>query len=110
MSLFLLPPSKNKTLILRKITTDGTSAVVAAEATAGEFTISGSVQETNSSKYLNIQEADTSYKPLAFGANENFTGWDLEGDTLITAEASEYGRRKVFLKNLYHRPRQSRRV
>lgn len=81
-----------KSLILENI--DGTSAVVAAEATAGEFTISESVQETTSSKYLNIQEADTSFKPLAFGAKENFSGWGLEGDTLITTEASEYGRRR----------------
>ncbi|KAK2764945.1 hypothetical protein FQN54_008644 [Arachnomyces sp. PD_36] len=76
---------------------DGTSVVVAAEATAGEFTITESVQETTSGKYLNVQEADTSFKPLAFGAQENFSGWGLEGDTLITTDASEYGRQLNFL-------------
>jgi hypothetical protein len=78
---------------------DGTSAVVGAEATAGEFTIGSSVQETASGKYLNIKEGDASYKDLAFGAAENFSGWGLEGDTLITTDASEYGRRKFPLSH-----------
>lgn len=68
------------------------------ESAADEFTIGGTIQSKKTSKYLNIQTATTSYKPLAWGATGDTTAWGLEGDTIITVQGSSYGRRK-FVKS-----------
>lgn len=64
------------------------------ESTSEYFNISGSVQSTNTSLYLNIGNDSTSYRTLTFGAAASMSGWALEGDTIITAQTSSYGRRK----------------
>jgi len=72
--------------------------VLASEDTAGEFVISGSIQDVSSGDYLNINTSDTtSYKSLSFGSTATFTGWGLEGDTIITTTSSSYGRQLNFL-------------
>lgn len=69
---------------------------MAAEATAERFIISGSIQDTTSGLYLNADtSATTSYKAISFGATATTTGWGLEGDTIITTNASVFGRRKL---------------
>lgn len=64
------------------------------EATSEYFNISGSIQSTNTSMYLNIGNDTTSYKTLTFGTTASMSGWALEGDTIITAQTSTYGRRE----------------
>lgn len=64
------------------------------ESSAEEFTIGSTIQSKKTSKYLNIVAADTSYKPVVFGASGNTTAWGLEGDTIITVQGSSYGRRE----------------
>ncbi|KAI5848669.1 hypothetical protein DFP73DRAFT_337725 [Morchella snyderi] len=71
--------------------------VMAAEATALRFIISGSIQDTTSGLYLNADSSTTSYKPISFGATATTTGWGLEGDTIITTNASVFGRQLNFL-------------
>ncbi|KAH0611403.1 uncharacterized protein H6S33_010668 [Morchella sextelata] len=72
--------------------------VMAAEATAERFIISGSIQDTTSGLYLNVDSsATTSYKAISFGATATTTGWGLEGDTIITTNASVFGRQLNFL-------------
>ncbi|OAA62553.1 hypothetical protein SPI_04093 [Niveomyces insectorum RCEF 264] len=71
--------------------------VLGPVATSEYFTIGGTVQSTNTSRYLNIGTADASYKPLTFDAAAATTAWQLEGDTLITATSSSFGRQLNFL-------------
>ena len=52
----------------------------------------------NTSQYINIVPASTSYKPLALAATSNTTAWGLEGDTLITTTGSSFGRREAALQ------------
>lgn len=70
--------------------------VMGPEATSEYFTIGETIQSTNTSLYLNIGEASTSYLPLSFDATATTTAWGLEGDTIITTNGSPYGRRKFF--------------
>lgn len=65
------------------------------EASGRRFLISGSIKDTGSGLYMNVDTASTSYKPLSFGATATTTGWGLEGDTIITTNGSPYGRRKI---------------
>jgi len=79
---------------------NGGVAALGPEAEAARFTISGSISlnYSNGSKvYLNIGNVSTSYKPLTFDSTATTTGWGLEGDTIITTNASPYGRQLNFL-------------
>jgi hypothetical protein len=72
--------------------------VLGPEASGARFTISGSIQLLGStSLYLNIANNSTSYKTLTFDSTPTFTGWALEGDTIITAQSSSFGRQLNFL-------------
>ncbi|KAG4428120.1 hypothetical protein IFR05_016399, partial [Cadophora sp. M221] len=64
------------------------------EATSEYFTISTTIQSTNTSLYLNIGDkvSGKSFLPLSFGKVANTTAWGLEGDTVITTTGSGYGR------------------
>ncbi|KAJ4396029.1 hypothetical protein N0V93_000245 [Gnomoniopsis smithogilvyi] len=69
-------------------------AAMGPESTSEYFNISGSIQSTNTSLFLNIGSDSTSYKTLTLGTTATMSGWALEGDTIITAQTSNYGRRK----------------
>ncbi|KAF2873139.1 hypothetical protein BDV95DRAFT_605705 [Massariosphaeria phaeospora] len=71
--------------------------VLGPESSAEEFTIGGTIQSKKTSKYLNIANVTTSYKPLVFGASGETTAWGLEGDTIITVQGSALGRQLNFL-------------
>ncbi|RPA81238.1 hypothetical protein BJ508DRAFT_115648 [Ascobolus immersus RN42] len=71
--------------------------VMGSEASSDRFIISGSIKNERTGNFLNIQDASTSYKPLKFEATATTTGWALEGDTIVTANGSPYGRQLQFL-------------
>lgn len=52
------------------------------------------VQSANTSLYLNVGSDSTSYKTLTFGTAASTSAWALEGDTIITAQSSTWGRRE----------------
>lgn len=54
------------------------------------------VQSSNTSLYLNVGSDSTSYKTLTFGTAASTSAWALEGDTIITAQGSTWGRREFF--------------
>ncbi|KFY03323.1 hypothetical protein O988_01554 [Pseudogymnoascus sp. VKM F-3808] len=83
-------------LYLQSLPGDG-SPVMGPEATSEYFTIGDTIQSSNTSLYLNIGEASTSYLPLSFDATATTTAWGLEGDTIITTNGSPYGRLLNFL-------------
>ncbi|KAL1872635.1 hypothetical protein VTK73DRAFT_1439 [Phialemonium thermophilum] len=75
-----------------------TSMAVLGPAATGEyFNIGGTIQSTNTSRYLNIGSDSTSYKTLTFDASPSTTAWGLEGDTIITTQSSSYGRQLNFV-------------
>ncbi|KFY44476.1 hypothetical protein V495_03427 [Pseudogymnoascus sp. VKM F-4514 (FW-929)] len=78
-------------LYLQSLPGDG-SPVMGPEATSEYFIIGDTIQSSNTSLYLNIGEASTSYLPLSFDATATTTAWGLEGDTIITTNGSPYGR------------------
>ncbi|KFY08955.1 hypothetical protein V492_05766 [Pseudogymnoascus sp. VKM F-4246] len=84
-------------LYLQSLPGNGSSPVMGPEATSEYFTIGETIQSTNTSLYLNIVEASTSYLPLSFDATATTTAWELEGDTIITSNGSPYGRQLNFL-------------
>ncbi|KAK6508781.1 hypothetical protein TWF481_003551 [Arthrobotrys musiformis] len=69
-------------------------AILGPEGSQAKFVISGgTIQMTGTGLYLNIDTtATTSYKALSFGTAPNFSGWGLEGDTIITTQSSQFGR------------------
>jgi len=71
--------------------------VMGPETSSEYFIIGDTIQSTNSSLYLNIGAASTSYLPLTLDATSNTTAWGLEGDTIITETGSTYGRQLNFL-------------
>ncbi|KAF2741191.1 hypothetical protein EJ04DRAFT_571895 [Polyplosphaeria fusca] len=84
--LYLQANSKNKT-----------TPVLGPESSAEDFNIGTTIQSKQTSQYLNILTASTSYKPLTFSAAGDTTAWGLEGDTIITTTGSSYGRQLNFL-------------
>ncbi|KAL1865701.1 hypothetical protein Daus18300_007077 [Diaporthe australafricana] len=64
------------------------------EASSEFFNINGSIQSTNTSRYLNVGSDSTSYKTLTLGSAASTSAWALEGDTIITAQSSSWGRRE----------------
>ncbi|KAF8684552.1 hypothetical protein RHS04_01249 [Rhizoctonia solani] len=77
----------------------GGTPVLASESTSGRFIINGSIALVSGSTklYLNINTSTTSYKPLTFDSTASTVNWGLEGDTIITTNASPYGRQLNFL-------------
>ncbi|CEL56069.1 hypothetical protein RSOLAG1IB_07522 [Rhizoctonia solani AG-1 IB] len=77
----------------------GGTPVLASESTSGRFVINGSIALVSGSSklYLNINASTTSYKSLTFGSTASTLNWGLEGDTIITTNASPYGRQLNFL-------------
>ncbi|KAG6359323.1 hypothetical protein INS49_012844 [Diaporthe citri] len=67
------------------------------EASSEFFNINGSIQSANTSLYLNVGSDSTSYKTLTFGTAASTSAWALEGDTIITAQSSSWGRQLNFL-------------
>lgn len=72
-----------------------------AESSSEYFNIAGTIQSTNTSRYLSVGDDSTSYKTLTFanttggGGGSGATNvWALEGDTIITGQSSSWGRRK----------------
>ncbi|KAF2177235.1 hypothetical protein K469DRAFT_604002 [Zopfia rhizophila CBS 207.26] len=84
--LYLQANSKNKTI-----------PVLGPEGSAEDFTIGSTIQSKQTSQYLNILTATTSYKPVAFSSTAETTAWGLEGDTIITTTGSSFGRQLNFL-------------
>ncbi|KAF2749029.1 hypothetical protein M011DRAFT_322275 [Sporormia fimetaria CBS 119925] len=78
---------------------NATVPVLGPESTGESFTIAnpGSIQSVKTSAYLNIVNATTSYKPVAFGTTAETTAWGLEGDTVITVQGSSWGRQLNWL-------------
>ncbi|KAG8168729.1 hypothetical protein KVR01_001478 [Diaporthe batatas] len=72
-------------------------AVMGPESSSEYFNINGSIQSANTSLYLNVGSDSTSYKTLTFGTSASTNAWALEGDTIITAQASSWGRQLNFL-------------
>jgi hypothetical protein len=68
--------------------------VLGPETSGEDFTIGSTIQSKQTSQYLNIVAASTSYKPLVFEKTGSTTAWGLEGDTIITVTGSSYGRRE----------------
>ncbi|KAG8973853.1 hypothetical protein FRC05_008073 [Tulasnella sp. 425] len=66
---------------------DGGTAVIGPESSSGKFTINGSIKLNGPNLYLNIASGTTSYRALTFDSTATFTGWALEGDTIITAQS-----------------------
>ncbi|POS72668.1 hypothetical protein DHEL01_v208933 [Diaporthe helianthi] len=64
------------------------------KSTPGDKTI---VQSANTSLYLNVGGDSTSFKTLTFGTSASTSAWALEGDTIITAQGSSWGRQLNFL-------------
>ncbi|KAI3400153.1 hypothetical protein diail_4385 [Diaporthe ilicicola] len=69
-------------------------AVMGPESSSEYFNINGSIQSTNTSLYLNVGSDSTSYKTLTLGSTASTSAWALEGDTIITAQSSSWGRRE----------------
>lgn len=67
------------------------------ESSSEYFNIDGTIQSTNTSRYLSINgDEPTSYKTLTFANGSGANVWALEGDTIITGKSSSWGRRKSF--------------
>lgn len=81
-------------LYLQSLPGNASTPVMGPEATSEYFTIGETIQSTNTSLYLNIGEASTSYLPLSLDTTATTTAWGLEGDTIITTTGSSYGRRE----------------
>ncbi|KAI0809566.1 hypothetical protein GGR55DRAFT_156181 [Xylaria sp. FL0064] len=84
---------------------DPTIPVMGPEASSEYYNIgNGAIQSANSSAYLTVGADSTSYKTLTLtsasntsGATTTAPGWALEGDTIITATTSSWGRQLNFL-------------
>lgn len=83
-------------LYLQPLLSNKAIPVMGPEATSEYYNIGSTIQSTNSSMYLNIGEkvGGKSYLPLSFNATSSGAPWALEGDTVITATGSTYGRRE----------------
>ncbi|KAH6657624.1 hypothetical protein BKA67DRAFT_655876 [Truncatella angustata] len=72
-------------------------AVMGPESSSEYFDIAGTIESTNTTRYLNIGSDSTSYKTLTFGSSSSTNAWALEGDTIITGTGSTWGRQLNFL-------------
>ncbi|KAL9115013.1 MAG: hypothetical protein Q9227_001257 [Pyrenula ochraceoflavens] len=85
-------------LYLQALPGSASKPVLGPAASADNYTISNAIRSSTTGRYLNINTAPTSYKPLSFGSTSNTTAWGLEGDTIITTTGSTYGRRMQALR------------
>jgi hypothetical protein len=67
------------------------------ESSSEYFDVNGTIESTNTTRYLNVGSDSTSYKTLTLAETANTTAWGLEGDTIITTTGSTWGRREFFL-------------
>ncbi|KAM0333371.1 hypothetical protein ACHAQA_002032 [Verticillium albo-atrum] len=81
-------------LYLQSYPDNSSVPVLGPEAYAETFDVAGTIKSTNTSLYLNIDQASTSYKALSFGKSATTNAWGLEGDTIVTTRGSSFGRRK----------------
>ena len=59
--------------------------VLGPESSSGWFTVGNTIQDTNSTLFLNVDlSPTTSYKPLTLDETAATTTWSLSGDTIIT--------------------------
>ena len=86
-------------LYLQALPSNASTPVMGPEASADTFNIASTIQSVATSKYLNIGNSTTSYKPVTWGTTATTTAWGLEGDTIITVQSSSYGRRECFMSN-----------
>lgn len=73
---------------------NGSSKCLGKEHKRSRNADGAAVQSTNTSLYLNVGSDSTSYKTLTFGTAASTSAWALEGDTIITAQTSTWGRRE----------------
>ena len=95
----MIPPTLSLSIVAarKKISANELKAsipVLGPETSGEDFTIGSTIQSKQTSQYLNIVAASTSYKPLIFEKTASTTAWGLEGDTIITVTGSSYGRRE----------------
>ncbi|KAK8094305.1 hypothetical protein PG997_000990 [Apiospora hydei] len=80
---------------------DRSIPVMGPESSSEYFNIAGTIQSTNTSRYLSVGDDSTSYKTLTFanttGSGSGTNVWALEGDTIITGQSSSWGRQLNFL-------------
>lgn len=81
-------------LYLQEYPKDKSTVVLGPESSAEYFNIGGTIQSANTTMYLNVGSDSTSYKTLTFSKTASTKAWGLEGDTIITTQASPWGRRK----------------
>jgi len=81
-------------LYLQSLPSNKSIPVMGPEATGEFFTIGSTIKSQNSTMFLNIGTGSSSYLPLNFATTATTTAWGLEGDTIITANGSKYGRRE----------------
>lgn len=72
-------------------------AVLGPVGSSGYYNINGAIQTSGGGPYLNIDSGTASYRQLTFNSTATFSGWTLEGDTIITSQTSSYGRQLNFL-------------
>ncbi|KAL5529121.1 hypothetical protein ACEPAG_5095 [Sanghuangporus baumii] len=72
-------------LYIQSTPIDG-APVLGPESSSGWFSIGSTIQDTNSSLYLNVDMSPTtSYKPLTLGDTATTTTWSLSGDTIVAS-------------------------
>jgi len=84
-------------LYLQGLPSNKSVPVMGPESTGEYFVIGSTIQSSNTSMYLNIGTNTASYLPLSLDSTSTTTAWALEGDTIITATGSQYGRQLNFL-------------
>ncbi|KAJ1325292.1 hypothetical protein MN608_10004 [Microdochium nivale] len=84
-------------LYLQEYPKDKSTVVLGPESSAEYFNIGGTIQSANTTMYLNVGSDSTSYKTLTFSKTASTKAWGLEGDTIITTQASPWGRQLNFL-------------
>ncbi|KAI1324091.1 hypothetical protein F5Y16DRAFT_315445 [Xylariaceae sp. FL0255] len=89
-------------LYLQASPSDPTMPVMGPVNTSEYYTIAnGAIQSANTSAYLTISgslSGSPSYKTLFLNTTETAApGWALEGDTIVTATGSSWGRQLNFL-------------
>lgn len=61
--------------------------VLGPEESSGWFAISNTIQDTNSTLFLNVdQSVSTSYQPLTLDPTAKTTTWTMSGDTIVDGQ------------------------
>ncbi|THH09355.1 hypothetical protein EW145_g2066 [Phellinidium pouzarii] len=65
--------------------------VLGPEASSGYFNIGSTIQDSNSSLFLNIDmSATTSFKPLTLDTTALTTSWAMSGDTIVDGSMQNF--------------------